>query len=106
MDQSQSDTVTIALAVISLVGTLATLIVGAVIAIMTNGQNAKIEQTRKTGEETAAAVNGMTHELVTAKSAQAGAEGFTAGEAAERERASDPPVSVVNADPLPTLDKP
>lgn len=75
----QSDTVIIALAIITLIGTLTTTIVGAIVAIMTRSQNSKIERTQETAARTQEAVNGFTHELMTAKSDAARAEGINIG---------------------------
>jgi hypothetical protein len=78
----QSDTVTIFLALFAMIGTVATLIVNAYILTRVSKVAAKTEQTHT-------AVDGAMHELLAASTGQAGAQGFTAGEQAERDRTAN-----------------
>jgi hypothetical protein len=75
----QSDIVTIFLALFAMIGTVATLVVNAYILT-------RVGHIQSKTEETHVAVDGAMHELLSAREGQAGAEGFTAGEQAERER--------------------
>jgi hypothetical protein len=77
----QSDTVTIFLALFAMIGTVATLVVNAYILTRVGRVGTKLDETHE-------AIDGAMHELLGAEAGMAGAEGFTAGEAAERERAN------------------
>jgi len=75
----QSDSVVIALAILSFLGTTITAVLAALVAIYGRRIDARTEQTHQL-------VNGMSHELTSARSGQDRAEAFTEGEAAQRER--------------------
>jgi hypothetical protein len=80
----QSDNVIIALAVLSTVTTIITAILAAIVAIATRQTAARVNETHDL-------VNGMSHELTSARSGQDRAEAFTEGEAAQRERTAQKP---------------
>jgi len=82
----QSDTVIIALAVLTTITTIVTAVLAAAVAIATRQTAATLGQTAAKVDSTHALVNGLTAELRSAETGQARAEGITEGEAQQRAR--------------------
>lgn len=93
---AQSDTVTIALAVIGALVAITNTIVGALILIQSRANGTDVRRSLVQGAATHELVNSRTSELITASVGQAAAEGILQGEAAERGRgaAAPPPADL------------
>lgn len=72
------------LAALALIGTLANAVIGVIVLYISRGNSVQAKSTHEL-------VNSQTAALLSAATGEAGAQGFTAGEQAQRDRAAAPP---------------